>query len=713
MKILYVIEAPGQGTGRHVVDLAEALRDRGHEIHIVFSTRRISRDFLAELRALDGVRIHDIPMERSIGISDISATHALNAYVQSNGPFDIIHGHSSKGGALARLVSANAPTVCIYTPHCFATMDPCLSRARRLLFGRLERVLSWMTDGVIVVSPEERTEAAALGIARHKIFVVPHGIKSVSVEPRVVARARLGLCEAEVCIGFVGRLEAQKAPERALRAFVGVQRYHPHARLVMVGAGGMRCQLQREAMELGIADKVIWTGEIPSLRVFSAFDLLVLPSRYEGFSYTALEATFLGIPLVVSDAAGMSQVVEQGCNGIILEQGDEGTFEIRLRDAINRLVGNPGLRAAMSRESTCRREAFAIERMIEQTLLIYQTLRHRRRVHDREETARNRATQSSSRARDSWHPTLSDYARLSDRRTRKATAESGLVSVITVTKNAGRSLGRAIASIQRQSYPAVEHIIVDAGSTDETPTVARSKLRSHDYWLSEPDLGISDAFNKGIAVARGQYIQLMGADDWLSTDQIAVAVEALTKTGADFVFGDGVAYDGRRPVFRYHGDPNYSSKIDRWMPVIIHPSVLARRTVYETHGLFNIGLRSAMDYEWLLRVHRAGIIGIHALGVLSHVSLGGTHLQHYRRTMREVRDTAIAFGRDPGAAYLEYGYHCIKHLAAGPLQKWASPFYQGVRSWLNPAFVPVSNADYSLFAGTIERHHEPFDGPSR
>jgi hypothetical protein len=526
-----------------------------------------------------------------------------------------------------------------------------------------------VTQGLILCTPEEGAAARALRIPRDKLFVIPHGIRTPDCVPRNQARRRLGIADGETCVGFIGRFAPQKAPERVLRAFARFYRGHPDARLVMVGAGELDGVLHAESARLELGDRVVWTGEIPSREIFAAIDVLVLPSRYEGFSYTALEAAALGVPLVATDASGMSMIVDHGETGVIVPQHGDGPIEARLAAAIGDLIAARQRRAAMPVALRRKSEAFSVDRMIEQTLLIYHALH-------------KSPTQRSRR------PVLTDYGRLARRRVLSA-GEPDLVSVVTVTKNAAATLARAIDSVQRQTYPVVEHIIVDGGSCDATAAIARARLRPQDSWFSEPDLGISDAFNKGIALARGRYVQLMGADDWLSPNQVETGVAVLARTGADFVFGDGVGYDGDEPVFSYHGDAHYVTRIERWMPVIIHPSVLARRAVYETHGLFRITLKSAMDYDWLLHAHRSGAVGVHDAGLVSHIGLGGTHLQFYRRTMREVRDIAVGSGRSRWSATAEYTYHVVKHAIGQRIQLSSRPLYDGLRARLNPAFKPV------------------------
>src|ERR1700742_1593462 len=102
-----------------------------------------------------------------------------------------------------------------------------------------------------------------------------------------------------------------------------------------------------------------------------------------------------------------------------------------------------------------------------------------------------------------------------------------LGSIVTIALNMARTLERTIASVQAQNFPSVEQVLVDGGSTDGTLDVILRMARPQDFWISEKDRGISDAFNKGVAMARGRYVLILNADDWLSPDQIAQSVAAV------------------------------------------------------------------------------------------------------------------------------------------------------------------------------------------
>ncbi|MCE3247241.1 MAG: glycosyl transferase, partial [Geminicoccaceae bacterium] len=115
-------------------------------------------------------------------------------------------------------------------------------------------------------------------------------------------------------------------------------------------------------------------------------------------------------------------------------------------------------------------------------------------------------------------------------RVRNSTAPR--VTIITAVRNRAATLARTIESVLAQTWPEVEHVVIDGASSDGTVEVIRRYADRLAYWQSEPDRGISDAFNKGLAAARGDCIGLLNADDWLEADQVERAVAALGRSGA-------------------------------------------------------------------------------------------------------------------------------------------------------------------------------------
>lgn len=183
------------------------------------------------------------------------------------------------------------------------------------------------------------------------------------------------------------------------------------------------------------------------------------------------------------------------------------------------------------------------------------------------------------------------------------TSHNLTVTIITVSFNSAQTIEDTLKSVASQSYPNIEHIIVDGGSTDQTmnivadfPHVAKS--------ISEPDEGIYFAMNKGLAMASGDVIAILNADDLYADHEVIAKVAAVFKdpaidaTYADLVF---VEREDVSTIFRTwkSGPFKRSSMYNGWMPP--HPTFFVRRSIYENHGMFNTLLRSAADYELMLR----------------------------------------------------------------------------------------------------------------
>ena len=103
---------------------------------------------------------------------------------------------------------------------------------------------------------------------------------------------------------------------------------------------------------------------------------------------------------------------------------------------------------------------------------------------------------------------------------RDGTPDRPLVSIVTVVYNGAATIERTIASVLGQSYPNIEYIIVDGGSTDGTLDILRAHEDRVDLWVSERDGGIYDAMNKGVALCTGEWVGLINADDWYVDDAV-------------------------------------------------------------------------------------------------------------------------------------------------------------------------------------------------
>ena len=367
LRVLMVVESSGGGTGRHVMDLSQGLLERGCEVHLVYSTGRADRAFLDRLAGLPALRRTPLDMRTAVHPADALAVRAVRRYLRQFGPFDVVHGHSSKGGALARLAAAGTGARAFYTLHGLIMMDPGLARWKRLFYLAVELGLSLRTAAIIAVSPEEARAAVRLGLGRSRVTLIPNGVGPAALAPREQARREIGAADDAVVIGFVGRLVSQKAPDVLLRAFAAAARAAPHARLAVVGSGPLEASLRALAAELGVAGKVAWLGERDAREVLAGFDLMALASRKEGLPYVILEAMAAGLPVVATASAGVEILVEPGVTGAVVPRDDAAAFGRALAE----LACDGGRRSAWGEASRARAARFTIDKMVDRTLATY------------------------------------------------------------------------------------------------------------------------------------------------------------------------------------------------------------------------------------------------------------------------------------------------------------------------------------------------------
>ena len=365
MRIMLVTEPSGGGSGRHVADLASYLTKYGHQVCVVYSPLRVEPRFEAELKDRGIWHVTSIPMRRAVGPWDVASAIELRRLIVRLGPFDIIHAHSSKAGALARL-AAPRNALKVYTPHAFRTMDPGISRGGRLIYGNIERVLGLrFTDALVAVAPEEANHAFDLGIPPHKVHMVVNGVSPGPKIDRQNARQMLGLEPTDIAVGFVGRLAPQKDPVRFAEAIKIANASDPRIRGIVLGAG----ELEQQTFEAGKGAVRLFSG-MNARDFMPAFDIFALTSRYEAMPYVLLEALSAGLPIVATNVGGTSLTVKPSGNGIILNSAaSSNEFASALVS-----VANVEKLQTMSQMSTLMSQDFDIERMAIATEKIYRNL---------------------------------------------------------------------------------------------------------------------------------------------------------------------------------------------------------------------------------------------------------------------------------------------------------------------------------------------------
>jgi glycosyltransferase involved in cell wall biosynthesis len=224
-------------------------------------------------------------------------------------------------------------------------------------------------------------------------------------------------------------------------------------------------------------------------------------------------------------------------------------------------------------------------------------------------------------------------------------------SIITVVFNNEKTIADTVRSIAIQTYPNVEYLVIDGLSTDGTLQKLHQYSEVVTRVISEKDKGIYDAMNKGIALATGDIIGFINADDFYpSPDVLSTVATAFNSSGADSCFGDlcYVQQNDVSRIVRYWKSCTFKLGLFEkgWCPP--HPTFFVRRAVYQRLGGFNLDYKIAADVELMARFLAAGRITSHYIPqVLVHMRLGGTtnrNLGNIVKQNLEIRRGLLAQG---------------------------------------------------------------------
>jgi glycosyltransferase involved in cell wall biosynthesis len=325
------------GVGRHIRDLAEGLVEREHQIVLC------GPSLPGGLSELPSRASHvRLDLDRAIAPRpDFAALRKLAEIVRRTRP-DVVHAHSSKAGAIARLGRVLQPRVpVVYTPHGYAFAGFFSSRLERMRYREIERALAPLATRVVCVCEAEGRLAATLGPER-RVRVIYNGIEPATpgpVDARMVELRRRG---PVLCV--LTQLRSGKGIETLIEATPSVLANHPDLQVAIWGDGPEREALQSRAASIGVGSAMHFLG--PShepLSVLRGADMLVHPSLAEAFPYVILEAMSTARAIVASDIGGIGEAVLDGEDGLLVPPGDSRS----LAQAMNDLLDEPERRARM------------------------------------------------------------------------------------------------------------------------------------------------------------------------------------------------------------------------------------------------------------------------------------------------------------------------------------------------------------------------------
>lgn len=214
---------------------------------------------------------------------------------------------------------------------------------------------------------------------------------------------------------------------------------------------------------------------------------------------------------------------------------------------------------------------------------------------------------------------------------KKISSNIPLVTIITIVFNGEKYIEKTILSVLNQTYSNIEYIIIDGGSKDSTIDIIKKHEKKIDYWISESDKGIADAFNKGISRATGEIIGIINADDWYELNTVSLIIEALNN--GDVIYGNLQCWKNNKKDYLYMADHHFL----KYEMSINHPTVFVKKKIYEKFGMFSADYKIAMDYEFFLRLLCNDVKFYYLNQVLANMRLEGISSKNFINGFSEVR----------------------------------------------------------------------------
>lgn len=338
----------------------------------------------------EGVELHHLPeLVRPIApATDAVALARLIAFIR-RGRYDVVHTHSSKAGIVGRLAAHAAGTpVIVHTLHGLPFGEHASAMQNRL-YVRLKRMCAPVTDRLISVCDATRDGAIAAGIGRPEQHCTIYS--GFPVEPflRVrdtlsvdEAKRRAGLAPGDLVVGKVARLFPQKGHDHFVEAARHIAAREPRARFLLVGDGVLRAELEQQLAALGLRDRFVFAGLVPSDEVpawMQAMDVVVHTSIREGLARVIPQASAVGKPVVGFALDGTPEAIADGVSGYLARPYDGAD----VAEKVLRILPDADARARMGEAGRAFAAAnFPVEVMVERLNALYRELaaRHRRRA---------------------------------------------------------------------------------------------------------------------------------------------------------------------------------------------------------------------------------------------------------------------------------------------------------------------------------------------
>jgi len=366
MRSLHLIKTTGiAGAETHLLTLLPALGRLGVEsgVALLEDPRRPQDELRGRLERLR-IPVRTLPIRWHVD----TALPGLLADVLRREKFDLLHAHLPHGEIYGEIAMRRLPG----RPMVISRHNDDRFRRWRLLRPAFSPSLRRAARIIAISQAVRRFLVEVEGAPPEKVAVIPYGLDADSYARTAhpgAFRREIGEPKAPL-IGFIGRLTNQKGVDVLLRAFARVERSHPDARLVLAGDGPDRRALEALAGSLELRRAVFLGWRKDPADILSDIDLLVMPSRWEGFGLVALEAMAMAKPVVASRVSALPEIVGDGTTGILCAPGRTEEFA----SAILQILGDVRRSEKLGQAGRKRvREEFTVERMAGRTAEAYRT----------------------------------------------------------------------------------------------------------------------------------------------------------------------------------------------------------------------------------------------------------------------------------------------------------------------------------------------------
>ena len=369
------------GIARVVHDLSKRLIKDGHEVTVV--TYRDSADVpeyendkWVNVYRVDNYMIHPNNFIDWILQLNFNLVSKATEIINKEGGFDVIHAHDWLVANAAKALKNAYGIPVVATIHATeAGRNSGIHDDTQRYINDTEWMLTYEASEVIVNSNYMKNELQRLlGLPYEKINVIPNGINLsnfIGIERDYDFRRQYAM-DNEKIILYVGRLVYEKGIQHLIAAMPKVLSNYHDAKLIIAGRGGMMDELRQEASNLGLNDKIYFTGYLDSKQVqkmYKCADVAVFPSTYEPFGIVALEAMLAGVPTVVSDVGGLDEIVTHGVDGMKAYAGNANS----IADSITALLYDHQLATNVAKKAKQKvKEQFNWEKIAQDTHFTYE-----------------------------------------------------------------------------------------------------------------------------------------------------------------------------------------------------------------------------------------------------------------------------------------------------------------------------------------------------